>query len=202
MTDLRPARPRRTRATALAALVVAALAGLLGCRALVSTPWSGSAHVGGASDALGTAGGELPDGVTVFDAGYPAIAHLDPALRDALRRASTAARSDGVELQVNSGWRSRAYQERLLEAAVLSYGSRAAAARWVATPATSPHVSGDAVDIGGREATDWLAAHGAAYGLCGIYLNEPWHYELRPDAVDDGCPPEYADPSHDPRMQR
>ena len=26
------------------------------------------------------------------------------------------------------------------------------------------------------------------YGLCQIYGNEPWHYELRPDAVDHGCP--------------
>ena len=40
------------------------------------------------------------------------------------------------------------------------------------------------------------------YGLCRIYGNEPWHYELRPDAVDHGCPPMYADPTHDPRMQR
>jgi hypothetical protein len=39
-----------------------------------------------------------------------------------------------------------------------------------------------------------------AYGLCQSYGNEPWHYELRPDAVDDGCPPIYADPTEDPRM--
>ena len=31
-------------------------------------------------------------------------------------------------------------------------------------------------------ATAWLSEHGAAYGLCQIYGNEPWHYELRPDA--------------------
>ena len=41
-----------------------------------------------------------------------------------------------------------------------------------------------------------------AYGLCQIYGNEPWHFELRPDAVDHGCPPTYADPTHDPRMQQ
>ena len=44
--------------------------------------------------------------------------------------------------------------------------------------------------------------HGAAYGLCQIYGNEPWHYELRPAAGDHGCPALYADPTHDPRMQR
>jgi zinc D-Ala-D-Ala carboxypeptidase len=72
----------------------------------------------------------------------------------------------------------------------------------VATPNTSAHVSGDAVDIGHFDATAWLSEHGAEYGLCQIYSNEPWHYELRPEASDYGCPPMYADPTHDPRMQR
>jgi hypothetical protein len=36
---------------------------------------------------------------------------------------------------------------------------------------------------------------------CQIYSNESWHYELRPQAIDHGCPPMYADPTHDPRMQ-
>ena len=62
-------------------------------------------------------------------------------------------------------------------------------------------MSGDAVDIGRSDATAWLSEHGAEYGLCQIYSNEPWHYELRPEAIDHGCPPMYADPTHDPRMQ-
>ncbi len=72
----------------------------------------------------------------------------------------------------------------------------------MATPDTSAHVSGDAVDIGPAEAKAWLSEHGARYGLCQIYRNEPWHYELRPEAVDSGCPPMYDDPTHDPRMRR
>ena len=76
------------------------------------------------------------------------------------------------------------------------------AARWVATADTSSHVSGDAVDIGPSRATAWLSRHGAEYRLCQIYRNEPWHYELRPEAIDDGCPSMYADPTHDPRMQQ
>jgi hypothetical protein len=63
-------------------------------------------------------------------------------------------------------------------------------------------VSGDAVDIGPSAAAAWLSEHGAAYGLCRIYGNEPWHYELRPEATERGCPPMYADPTHDPRMQQ
>jgi hypothetical protein len=35
-----------------------------------------------------------------------------------------------------------------------------------------------------------------------IYRNEPWHYELRPEAIDHACQRMYADPTHDPRMQQ
>jgi LAS superfamily LD-carboxypeptidase LdcB len=140
--------------------------------------------------------------VTVFDDHIPAVANLDPDLLGALRKAATDAADDGVKFFVNSGWRTPAYQEQLLLEAVSKYGSEKEAARWVATPATSPHVSGHAIDIGRSDATAWLSKHGAKYGLCQIYRNEPWHYELRPEAVDDGCPPMYADPTHDPRMQQ
>jgi zinc D-Ala-D-Ala carboxypeptidase len=151
--------------------------------------------------ALGDADGALPDGATVFDEGFPAVANLDPALLGALRQAATDAAGDGVEFFVNSGWRSPEYQEQLLQEAVSEYGSEEEAARWVATAETSPHVSGDAVDVAPSDATAWLSANGAEYGLCQIYGNEPWHYELRPGAVDHGCPPTYVNPTHDPRMQ-
>jgi hypothetical protein len=152
--------------------------------------------------ALGEAGGAVPDGTTVFDDRVPAVANLDPALLRALRRAAAAAAADGVELLVNGGWRSAAYEDQLRREAVTKYGSEAEAARWVATGTTSAHVAGDAVDVGPSAATAWLSAHGAAYGLCRIYANEPWHYELRPGAVAHGCPAMYADPTQDPRMQR
>jgi LAS superfamily LD-carboxypeptidase LdcB len=147
------------------------------------------------------AGGAVPGGTTVFDDEVPGVAKLDPALLGALRRAATDAGGDGVDLVVNSGWRSPAYEDQLRREAIAKYGSEAEAARWVATGTTSPHVSGDAVDIGPAHATQWLFAHGAAYGLCQIYGNEPWHYELRPEAVAQGCPRMYADPTQDPRMQ-
>ncbi len=152
--------------------------------------------------ALGVDDGVVPDGVTVFDGGVPAVAGLDPDLLDALRAAAADAGDDGVTVVVTSGWRSPAYQDRLLRDAVATHGSAEAAARWVATAATSPHVSGDAVDVGHSSATAWLSEHGAGYGLCPVYRNEPWHYELRPAAVDHGCPPMYADPAEDPRMRR
>jgi D-alanyl-D-alanine carboxypeptidase len=142
------------------------------------------------------------DGAGVFDDGSPAVANLDPDLLSALRTAATAARDDGIELQVNSGWRSTAYQRQLLQGAIARYGSEHEAERWVATPETSAHVSGDAVDLGPSSAASWLSRHGAAYGLCQIYRNEPWHYELRQGAALNGCPVLYADPTQDPRMHR
>ena len=74
-------------------------------------------------------------------------------------------------------------------------------------------MGGDARHVGSRvggrgrhraaaDATAWLSGHGAEYGLCQIYGNEPWHYELRPEAIGHGCPAMHADPTHDPRMQQ
>jgi zinc D-Ala-D-Ala carboxypeptidase len=146
--------------------------------------------------------GALPRRVTVFDDRYPGVANLDPELLRALRKAATDAAADGIVFYVNSGWRSPEYQNRLLREAVSKYGSKEEAARWVATAQTSAHVLGQAVDIGPVDAKAWLSEHGADYGLCQIYRNEPWHYELRPQAIEHGCPPMYADPTHDPRMQQ
>ncbi len=153
-------------------------------------------------DALGEAGGAVPARTTVFDDEVPGVANLDPAFHRALRRAATDAAAAGVHFIVNSGWRSPAYEDQLRREAVSKYGSEEEAARWVATGTTSAHVSGDAVDIGPADATPWLSAHGAAYGLCQVYANEPWHYELRPEAVAHGCPAMYADPTQDPRTQQ
>jgi zinc D-Ala-D-Ala carboxypeptidase len=150
---------------------------------------------------LTAADGVLPDGATVFDDEDPGITKLDPGLLRALREAGTQARDEGVALDVNSGWRSPDYQNELLHEAIEEYGSEKEAVRWVATADTSPHVSGDAVDVGSADAASWLSNHGAGYGLCQIYRNEPWHYELRPDAIERGCPRMYADPTHDPRMR-
>ncbi|HEX6461568.1 MAG TPA: M15 family metallopeptidase [Thermoleophilaceae bacterium] len=152
--------------------------------------------------ALGEAAGAVPAGTTVFDEEVPGVANLDQALLAALQQAASDAARDGVQFFVNSGWRSPAYEEHLRREAVSKYGSEEEAARWVATPSTSPHVKGEAVDIGPSGAASWLSEHGARYGLCQIYGNEPWHYERRAEAIEHGCPPMYADPTQDPRMQQ
>jgi D-alanyl-D-alanine carboxypeptidase len=199
-------------------VAIVAIAAALGSKSLVSSsltvssPSTASSPSSAASpvdrsrneqrDALGEAGGAVPDGTTVFDDEIPGVANLDSDLLGVLRQAATDAADDGVEFFVDSGWRSPEYQEQLLREAVSKYGSEQEAARWVATPNRSAHVSGDAVDIGPSAAAAWLSEHGAEYGLCQIYSNEPWHYELHPEASEHGCPPMYADPTHDPRMQQ
>ena len=197
----------RIRWTRLAGLlaVIAAIGAALGHQpeGSSSTPAAAPIDVprGERRGAPGPADGGDPGPATVFDDEVPAVANLDPDLLAALRRAADAAAQDGVRLVVNSGWRPPEHQERLRREAVSKYGSEEEAARWVATAETSPHVSGDAVDVGPSDAAAWLSGHGAAHGLCQIYGNEPWHYELRPEAADHGCPPMYPDPTHDPRMQ-
>lgn len=188
------ARPAHSTILIVLTVVIAAVVGVLGYPSVAVLD---DRH-GGA----GAAAGVVPGGVTVFDGNVPAVAQLDPDLLGALRRAATAAAGDGVRLYVNSGWRSPEYQNQLLREAVSEYGSESEAARWVATADTSRHVSGDAVDIGHSDAATWLSEHGAEYGLCQTYRNEPWHYELRPDAADHGCPRRYADPTRDPRMNQ
>jgi zinc D-Ala-D-Ala carboxypeptidase len=203
-TTIYRVRIRRTRVAGLLA-VIAAIAAALGYQAASSSSTAASpGHLLRAElrGALGEADSAVPAGTTVFDDHVAGVAKLDPDLLAALRRAATDATHEGVELYVDSGWRSPAYQEQLFQQAVSKYGSAAAAARWVAPPNKSAHVSGDAVDIGPTDAAKWLSEHGAEYGLCQIYGNEPWHYELRPEAVDQGCPAMYADPTQDPRMQR
>ncbi|MGI5193176.1 M15 family metallopeptidase [Streptomyces sp. CA-288835] len=204
-------RIRRLLVVDLIALIAVIIA-VLGCQGQEPASTSPSSSLPAASPpnprhgehggALGEADGVVLDDVTVFDDAIPAVAKLDPDLRKALHEAATDAADDGVEFYVNSGWRSPEYQNQLLREAISKYGSEGEAARWVATPETSPHVSGDAVDIGRSDATAWLSEHGAEYGLCQTYRNEPWHYELRTDAIDGGCPPMYADPTEDPRMQQ
>jgi D-alanyl-D-alanine carboxypeptidase len=211
-TTTRRIRIRRIRVAGLL-VVIAAIAAAIGDQLLASSSSPAaspidvprSEHRGLRSEhggAHGEADGAVSDGTTVFDDEIPGLANLDPALLGAVRQAATDAADDGVEFFVESGWRSPEYQDRLLREAVSKYGSEEEAARWVATPDTSAHVSGDAVDIGPSDAAAWLSEHGAEYGLCQIYGNEPWHYELRPEAIDHGCPPIYADPTQDPRMQR
>ncbi|MCV7010130.1 M15 family metallopeptidase [Mycobacterium gordonae] len=137
-----------------------------------------------------TAGGWVPDGqeLSTFDLADPAVNRLTPALLQAIQRAAGGAKADGITLGLTSGWRSPEFQQQLFNDAVARYGSAAIASEYVASPETSKHVIGRAVDVGPTDADTWLIRNGSAYGLCQIYANEIWHFELASD-YGGACPP-------------
>ncbi|MFJ8475590.1 M15 family metallopeptidase [Kitasatospora sp. NPDC094011] len=168
----------------------------VGAGAVVVLGLAGTAGPSGLADAVSPApsqaseaDGRVPDGVTLspFDTQAPAVRNLDPELLAAVRRAAGDARAQGIGMHVTSGWRSKAYQQRLLDQAVERYGSLERARQFVNTPERSAHVAGRAVDLGPTNADYWLIQHGAEYGLCQVYGNEVWHFELR-TAPGGSCP--------------
>ena len=178
-------------------LVVAAALLVAGCAApvqieLVSTtapePVPDPLTIGQA--ATDTYGGWIPDGQTLspFDVSNPALAHLDPSLLNAIQDAARAATAQGIDLRINSGWRSKGFQQQLFDDAVGKYGSVDIARQFVASPDVSKHVVGQAVDVAPVDADNWLIRNGAQFGLCQIYANELWHFELAVDQQGN-CPP-------------
>ena len=141
----------------------------------------------GATD---TFSGWLPDGVTLspFDVSNPVLAQLDPVLLKAVQDAARSAEAEGIKMRITSGWRTEGFQQRLFDMGVLQYGSVDAARKFVASPEASKHVVGEAVDIAPVDADKWLIRNGSRFGLCQIFANEIWHFEL---AVDERgtCPP-------------
>jgi zinc D-Ala-D-Ala carboxypeptidase len=140
--------------------------------------------------ATDTFGGWIPDGQSLspFDVSNPAVGQLDPALLNAVQQAARAAASQGIELRINSGWRSEGFQQRLFDDAVRTYGSADIARQFVASPEVSKHVVGQAVDVAPVDADKWLIRNGIEFGLCQIYANEIWHFELAVDPQGN-CPP-------------
>jgi D-alanyl-D-alanine carboxypeptidase len=140
--------------------------------------------------AVDTTGGSIPDGqmLSPFDMANPVVGLLDPLLRKAIQDAAQAAAAEGVDVKLTSGWRSRGFQQRLFDDAVNTYGSVDVARQFVASPDTSMHVLGRAVDVGPVDADEWLIRNGIRFGLCQIYANEIWHFELALDAQGN-CPP-------------
>ncbi|MFI6865421.1 M15 family metallopeptidase [Nocardia sp. NPDC050406] len=119
---------------------------------------------------------------------------LDPLLALAYDMAAAEAHAQGVPLSITSGYRTPGEQQAMWEDGIATYGSPDAARRWVLPPEESTHVSGQAIDVGPQAGAAWLEANGNRWGLCRIYDNEWWHFEIAtlPGAP---CPPRLPDAS-------
>jgi hypothetical protein len=163
-----------TIAVLLAAVFVVLAISAAGYDALSGRVTTAPAHGG----PLGLSGPAAAAPTTTSGPTASGTAGLKPALQRALDRAIAAAGAAGKDLRLTSGWRTRAEQQQLFDAAVKKYGSRAKASRWVLPPDKSAHVRGEAVDVGPRAGAKWLERHGSRFGLCRRYDNEWWHFEL------------------------
>ncbi len=177
----------RNRLLVAETVLILALAGIGAAAPAVAAPGDTTAIGPSADD---TSQGWIPDSqlLSPFDLSSPAVNQLDPALLDAVQRATSSAAADGITMGLTSGWRSAEFQQRLFDDAVARYGSADIASQYVASPQVSKHVLGKAVDVGPTAADDWLIPNSSAFGLCQIYANEIWHFELISD-YGGTCPP-------------
>jgi LAS superfamily LD-carboxypeptidase LdcB len=98
-----------------------------------------------------------------------------------------AAKADGIDLGIGSGFRSVEKQKQLWEQALKKYGSPEKARKWVAPPGKSNHNKGIAVDLSSSgvflgknkntKATEWAHANAEKFGLHFRMGWEPWHIE-------------------------
>ena len=117
--------------------------------------------------------------------------YVTPETRDALVAMASAAQEQGVQLTVDSGFRSFGFQKRILEGLLTEGRPFRNAVRWTAPPGYSEHLTGRAVDVVPSDATfkdtpayEWLRQHAAAFcftetyplGNAGGFDWEPWHW--------------------------
>jgi soluble lytic murein transglycosylase-like protein len=93
---------------------------------------------------------------------------MRPDVALAFDRMAAGAHADGVDLIINSAFRSDAEQARLFAAHPDP--------KWVARPGTSLHRLGTELDLGPPAAYGWLAANAERFHFKQRYSWEPWHY--------------------------
>lgn len=126
---------------------------------------SGASQASGATDLAKAGSG---DGSTVQRMGKPIGAHIAKQFDTMV----AAAKKDGVNITITSGFRSRAEQEKLYAAYKNGTGNLAA------KPGTSNHESGDALDLGPPSAYAWLKQNAGQFGFKNKIASEPWHWSL------------------------
>jgi hypothetical protein len=118
--------------------------------------------VGSAPPPFATGGGY--DGPLAHRQGVP----MRPDVAQAFDRLARAARADGVDLVIASGFRSDAEQAVLW--------ARNPDPKWVAPPGQSLHRNATELDLGPPSAYGWLARHAPRFRFVMRYAWEPWHW--------------------------
>jgi Transglycosylase SLT domain/D-alanyl-D-alanine carboxypeptidase len=94
---------------------------------------------------------------------------MRPDVAEAFDRLAAHARGEaGIQLSINSAFRSDAEQAKLFAANPNP--------RWVAPPGTSLHRYATELDLGPPAAYDWLRRNAGRFGFIRRYAWEPWHY--------------------------
>lgn len=129
------------------------------------------------------------------------VSPVDTRIYPGLQQLFNAARANGLYPVVASGYRTAQKQQSLMDQKVASFeakgdspaAAKEAAEAWVATPGTSEHQLGLAVDINadgihstGNEVYQWLNKNSYKFGFIQRYpadkaaitgtQHEPWHY--------------------------
>ena len=142
-------------------------------------------------------GEDQPLGETEIVEGTDRPEEINPLVLARFLSAQAAAKELGIELSIDSGYRSPEKQNYLYQRAIKTYKSAEEAMKWVLPSVLSRHPWGLALDVNlnhDKSGATWLEANGAAFGLCRVYVNEWWHFE--PLTAPGGiCPPLLPDAS-------
>lgn len=136
-------------------------------------------------------------GIMVVNKTYDLSSNYNPKgltseFNNAFSKMKSAAKEDGVDIRVISGFRSYSYQKALYDGYVKSYG-KASTDTFSARPGNSEHQTGLAADIntiddnfGNTKAGKWLSENASKYGFILRYPKgkqnitgykyEPWHF--------------------------
>jgi hypothetical protein len=122
---------------------------------------------------------------------------INPFVLARFLSAQAAAKELGIEMSIDSGFRSLETQNYLYQRAIKKHKSAEQAIKWVLPENLSRHPWGLALDVNlnhDKSGASWLEANGATFGLCRVYENEWWHFE--PLTAPGGiCPPLLPDAS-------
>ena len=123
---------------------------------------------GGGSDASGAS----PVGAATGNQVERPGGKIDSSIAGNFDAMVAAAKREGVDLQIGSGWRSRQQQEVLYRKYLNGTGNLAA------RPGTSNHESGRAIDFKNTPgAFAWLKKNAQRFGFKNL-PGEPWHYSV------------------------